>query len=155
MRYLTKHIIILGIFYVSIGNGFAADKISVFVSIIPQKFFVEQIGKDLVDIQVMVRPGADPHTYEPKPQQMVAISKAKLYFAIGIEFEKANLSRIASTNPAMKVVHTDHGIEKIPMAAFYHNAEEGEHHEESGHLEEGEHHKEEGHSLLLGHHQWK
>jgi hypothetical protein len=49
MRYLTKPINILGIFYVSIGNGSAADKVSVFVSIAPQKFFVQQIGADLVE----------------------------------------------------------------------------------------------------------
>ena len=77
----------------------ANDKLTVFVSIAPQKYFVHQIAKDLVDVKVMVLPGADPHTYEPKPQQMVAISKAKLYFAIGIEFEKANLGKIVSTNP--------------------------------------------------------
>jgi zinc transport system substrate-binding protein len=40
---------------------------------------VQQIGRDLVDVQLMVQPGADPHTYEPKPKQMVAITKASLY----------------------------------------------------------------------------
>ena len=108
----------------------AAGPTSVFVTIAPQKYFVQQIGKDLVDVQVMVPPGADPHSYEPKPQQMIAISKAKLYFAVGLEFEKANLSKILSTNPQIKVVYTDHGIEKIPMAAHHHHDEDGAHHEE-------------------------
>ncbi|MCP4022840.1 MAG: zinc ABC transporter solute-binding protein [Desulfobacteraceae bacterium] len=94
---------------------FANDRLPVFVSIAPQKFFVQQIGKEMVDVNVMVRPGADPHTYEPRPRQMVAISKAKLYFAIGVGFEKANLKKIVSANPKLKVIHTDHGIQKIPM----------------------------------------
>ncbi|BBO90309.1 metal ABC transporter solute-binding protein, Zn/Mn family [Desulfosarcina ovata] len=92
-----------------------------FVSVAPQAYFVQQIGKDRVDVQVLVEPGADPHTYEPKPQQMVALSKARLYFAIGIEFEKAKLGKITAMNPNLTVVHTDHGILKLPMAAHHHH----------------------------------
>lgn len=115
----------------------ANDKPSVFVSIVPQKYFVQQIGNGLVDVEVMVPPGADPHTYEPKPQQMVAISKSKLYFAIGIEFEKANLKKIVSTNLQIKVIHTDRGIKKIPMAASHQYDEEGEHHQKAELHKEG------------------
>jgi len=106
--------------FVAISGVSAADKTTVFVSIAPQKFFVEQIAKDLVDIQVMVEPGANPHIYEPKPAQMAAISKARIYFAIGVTFEKAWLKRLASANPKMRIVHTEHGIQKMPMAAHHH-----------------------------------
>jgi zinc transport system substrate-binding protein len=111
----------------------ADDKLPVYVSIAPQGYFVQQIGKDLVDVQVMVKAGADSHTYEPKPQQMVAISRTKLYFAIGIEFEKANLHKIISINRKVKVVHLDHGIKKIPMVKHLAKAELGEEHQEGGH----------------------
>lgn len=100
----------------------AADKFTVFVSIVPQKYFVEQIARDLVEVHVMVQPGASPATYEPKPQQMVDLSKSKIYFAIGVPFEKAWLGKIASSNPKMKVVQTDHGIQKRRMAADKHHA---------------------------------
>jgi zinc transport system substrate-binding protein len=93
----------------------------------------------------MVEPGADPHTYEPKPQQMVAISKAQLYFAVGIEFEKANLGKIAATNPNLKVIHTDHGIEKLTMAAHHHDDHEDDHHDADHDHEKGEHHGETEH----------
>jgi zinc transport system substrate-binding protein len=115
-----------------IGNiSTAADKLPVFVSIVPQKYFVQQIGKDLVDVQVMVQPGASPATYEPKPKQMADLSKTKIYFAIGVPFENAWLGKIAAANPDMRVVHTDHGIEKLAMAAHHHHDDhehEGEHH---------------------------
>jgi zinc transport system substrate-binding protein len=81
----------------------------------------------------LVEPGADPHTYEPKPQQMVALSKAALYFAIGIEFEAAKLEKIAAMNPQMRVVHTDHGIMKLPMAAHSHRDTDNEHGEDHHH----------------------
>ena len=144
--------ILLGLFFVFTGSSFAADKLSVFVSITPQKYFVQQIGMDLVDVQAMVQPGANPATYEPKPQQMADLSKTKIYFAVGVPFENAWLEKIAAANPDMQVVHTDHGIDKRAMAAHHHHDEahaeehhdtdhhEAEHgHEKDGHHEEGEH----------------
>jgi zinc transport system substrate-binding protein len=130
-------------------QAFANEKPLVFVTIVPQKYFVQQIAKGLVNVEVMVQPGADPHTYEPKPQQMVNVSKAKLYFAIGIEFERANLSKIISTNPQIKVVPTDRGIKKISMAAYDHH-EEAEHHEKSELHKDDEHHHEKGESAHQG-----
>ena len=93
-----------------------AEPIPVFVSIIPQKTFVEKIGGHLVDVSVMVPPGANPATYEPKPSQMVALSRARIFYAVGVPFEKVWLSKMASVNPEMRIVHTERGVEKMPMA---------------------------------------
>ena len=141
-------IIVLSCVIVLIGapHALTDDRLPVFVSIAPQKYFVQQIGKDQVDVQVMMPSGVDPHSYEPRPQQMIAISKAKLYFAIGIEFEKAYLSKIVSINPQIKVVHTDRGIRKIPMVAYHHKDEEGElNGKENEHGAKGENPGEEDH----------
>jgi zinc transport system substrate-binding protein len=110
----------------------AKDKPLVFVSILPQKYFVEQIGKDLVDVEVMVLPGANPAIYEPKPVQMTAISKANVYFSIGMPFENVWLKKISSANPNMTVVPTDHGTKKLPMTSHHHN-DEKENHKETTH----------------------
>jgi len=141
--------IVLSCVIVLIGapRALTDDRLPVFVSIAPQKYFVQQIGKNRVDVQVMVPSGVDPHSYEPRPQQMIAISKARLYFAIGIAFEKAYLNKIVSINPQIKVVHTDRGIRKIPMVAYNHYDEEGGHHgEENEHDEKGKYLGEEGQS---------
>ena len=117
-RYLNFVILtVIGSFVICIP-AFAAN--SVFVSILPQKYFLQKIGKDLVDVHVMVAPGASPATYEPKPLQMMALSRAQVYFAVGVPFERAWLKKIAAANPDMRIVHTDEGIEKIPMAAHHH-----------------------------------
>jgi len=71
------------------------------VSIPPQRYFVQQIGGELVEVSVMVPPGANPHVFEPKPQQMVALSKSRIYFAIGVTFERAWLKRFAGFNEAL------------------------------------------------------
>jgi zinc transport system substrate-binding protein len=124
---------------------FANDKPLVFVSIVPQKYFVQQIGKNLVDIRVMVQPGANPHTYEPKPRQMTDLSKTKIFFTIGVSFEYIWLGKNAAVNPNMRVVHTDHGIEKLAMAAHHHHDDPDEHHE-------GEHHDKGVHDHKKGAH---
>ena len=113
-----------------------AKKLVVFVSIAPQKYFLQQIGRQRVEVQVMVQPGASPATYEPKPRQMAAISRTRIYFAIGVPFEKAWLKKIAVANPDMQVVHTDHGIQKIPMAA--NRIESGRHGEKDHQDQHGE-----------------
>lgn len=122
----------------------AADPLTVFVSIAPQRYFVQQIGMDRVNVQVLVEPGADPHTYEPRPRQMMALSKAAIYFAAGIEFEKVRLKKITAINPQMRIVHTDHGIWKLPMAVHGLHEEADQHsseadHEEDEHAEQGHH----------------
>lgn len=103
----------------------AADKPLVFVSIPPQKYFVEQIGKDRMRVQVMVQPGVSPATYEPRPRQMAALSRTRVYFAIGVAFENVWLKKIAAANPKMMVVRTDRGIQKIPINAHHHNENAG------------------------------
>jgi len=100
-----------------IKTTYAGNVMPVYVSIVPQKYFVEKIGGALVNASVMVKPGANPATYEPKPRQMVDLSKTKIYFAIGVPFEKVWLKKIAGANPKILVVHTEKGIEKMPMKA--------------------------------------
>lgn len=115
---MRKTAIIMFFFGLSVVFGkavYAEGKIDVFVSIVPQKYFVKKIGGALVNASVMVKPGANPATYEPKPRQMVDLSKTKIYFAIGVPFEKVWLKKISGANPKMLVVHTEKGIEKMPM----------------------------------------
>lgn len=112
--------IFLAFLFLSPAFSIAKEPMTVFVSILPQKHFVERIGGDRVSVQAMVSPGASPATYEPRPRQMAAISKARLYFAVGAPFESVWLERIASSNPEMNIVRTQDGIEKRAMAAHRH-----------------------------------
>jgi len=88
-------------------------KVEVTVSIVPQQYFVERIGGQHVDVNVMVLPGSSPATYEPKPEQLRALSQADAYVSIGVPFENAWLERIASANPDMLMVDTTQGIQRV------------------------------------------
>jgi len=98
------------------GSGEEANSTSslnVTVSILPQTYFVERIGGEHVDVNVMVQPGSSPATYEPKPEQLTALSKADAYISIGVPFESAWLDKIAAANENMRMVDTTQGIEKV------------------------------------------
>lgn len=101
------------------GSPAHADQLKAFVSIAPQQYFVQRIGGTLVDVSVLVPTGADPHTYEPKPRQMAELAKTAVYFAVGIDFEKAWMKRIAAASPGVRIVHTDEGIQKMALSAHH------------------------------------
>lgn len=104
-----------------------SQELNVFVSIAPQKYFVEKIGGEHVHVHIMVPSGASPHTYEPLPGQMKALSGAKAYFTVGVTFEKAWLGKIRAANPGVMFVETARHIEKRP------SPEEHHHHDQEGH----------------------
>lgn len=99
----------------------ARERHSVFVSILPQHYFVKRLGGAFLDIEVMVQPGANPATYEPKPSQMQQLAASRAYFAIGVPFESTWLDRMSGVNPSMPVIHTDEGIEKRSLPAHFHD----------------------------------
>ena len=94
---------------------------SAFVTISPQKYFVDKVSGGQVAVSIMVSPGANPHAYEPKPRQMAELAKAKIYFTIGDSFDQTWLARIMGASPGMTVVHTAEGIAKIPMEEHHHD----------------------------------
>lgn len=101
------------------------NPINITVSIQPQKYFVEKIGGKNVRVNVMIPPGIDLHSYEPKPQQLQALNDAEAYITVGVAFENAWMDRIKSANQQMLIVDSGKGIKRIPMV------EHG--HEEAGH----------------------
>jgi len=103
-----------------------SDALRVAVSIAPQRYFVERIGGDRVTVDVMVPAGAEPHSFEPKPAQIAGLANADAYFAVGVTFERAWLNRFRSVNQDMRLVHTDEGIEKIPISGHDHDHDHGE-----------------------------
>ncbi|MBD3808329.1 MAG: zinc ABC transporter substrate-binding protein [Epsilonproteobacteria bacterium] len=117
-------------------STFLFAKIDIATSILPQKALIDAIGGDKVNTVAMIPAGASPHSYEPKPSQMTAISKAKAYFTVGVEFEEAWMGRFHSQNRNMIIFDSAKGIKKIKMAAH--------HHDEDEHEEHHEHHEHEG-----------
>lgn len=113
--------VLLALISTTVTNISSADEsLQVTVSILPQRYFVKKIAKDLVKVSVIVQPGSNPATYEPKPSQMTALINSEIYFAIGVPFERVWLNRFASVNPKMQIIHTDDSIKKRKMIGKHH-----------------------------------
>ena len=100
----------------AISCGPARDdtgKIGVVVTLVPLADFVGNVGGDKVDVTDMVPPGASPHTYEPIPSQMVAVSEADMYVKVGsgVEFELEWMDEVIEANPDVLVVDSSAGVE--------------------------------------------
>jgi len=96
-----------------------AEPIRVFVSILPQKYFVERIGGPWVIAEALVGQGQNPATYNPNPKQMVRLAKAPAFFRIGVPFESVWSTRIISANKDMAVVDTHQGVALIDMENMF------------------------------------
>ena len=87
------------------------------VSVDPQAYFVEQIAGDLVQVVVMVPPGANPATYSPTVHQIQALSDASLYFKVGhpgFAFERAWLDSMLEVKSGLEIVD---GAQDTPCTA--------------------------------------
>lgn len=118
------HAALLLAFFWFIGAFVAAPAVAameVFVSIPPQKWLSDRIGEGLVTTHVLVEKGQDPHTYEPTPRQIMALSKAKLYFTLDLEFEDQIVPRLKKTVPTLHIIDTADSIAKISMTEDGHD----------------------------------
>jgi len=92
------------------GSKSQEIKVSVFVSILPQAYFLDRIGGQYVEVEVLVGEGQSPATYEPTPKQMARLASAKAYFCIGVPFEKGIMRKIEQSYKKLMVVETQKGI---------------------------------------------
>jgi zinc transport system substrate-binding protein len=123
MILFSKHNLRLVIILIllQIPNTVQAGPTTVFVSIAPQKYFVDRIGGDEVQVEVMVNPGESPATFNPNPKKMSQLANAKLYFSIGVPFEKVWISRIKNIQPKLKVVPLNKKIYIAPSSHPQHD----------------------------------
>lgn len=60
-------------------------KLHVVTTIFPQYDFVREIGKGYVTPQMLLKPGEETHSYEPTPQDILAIQRSDLFIYVGGE----------------------------------------------------------------------
>jgi len=95
-----------------------------FVSILPLKYFADQLTQGRFEVEVMVPPGASPETYAPTPKQMIHLSESKGYFSIGyLGFEQVWLANFKATNANLQVYQTSTGIELIKEVQAHNDQE--------------------------------
>lgn len=68
------------------SEGTAAEqKLKIVTTIFPQYDFARQIGGEYAEVMMLLKPGAEPHSFEPTPRDMKAIQNADLFIYVGGE----------------------------------------------------------------------
>lgn len=91
---------------------------------------VAQVGGEQIAITTLLPLGADPHTFEPRPQDAAALAQADLVFANGAGLEEFLHSLVESTGTEEKLVEVSAGIQLLEMKE--HEAEGDVHEHEGG-----------------------
>ena len=93
------------------GNG---EKLNVSVSFNAMKEFAEAVGKDKVEVSTIIPDGMEPHDFEPKAQDLVALSGADVFIYNGLGMEAwAEKAVSAANNSALITVDASAGADAI------------------------------------------
>lgn len=63
------------------------DRLQIVTTLFPQYDFARQLAGDLADVRLLLPPGAESHSYEPTPADMIAINEADLFIYTGARME--------------------------------------------------------------------
>lgn len=84
------------------------------VSIEPQKYLLEQITGDKVDIRTLIANGANPENYDPSLTHIMNLRKSIGFLRMGnIGFEAALLDKIREEDPELPIFNTSAGVVPI------------------------------------------
>ncbi|MGN0313430.1 MAG: metal ABC transporter substrate-binding protein [Fusicatenibacter sp.] len=61
----------------------SGQKITAVATIFPQYDFLRQIGGEYLDLHMLLSPGAESHSFEPTPGDMITVSECDLFVYIG------------------------------------------------------------------------
>lgn len=125
------------------NNQVKKKEISIVTTLFPLYDFAKEIGKDKVQVSLLLPPGIEAHSFEPKPSDIVKISEADLFVYTGKFMEPWAEDIIKGiTNKNIKVVDSSSGIEMMNKVEGAHEDEHedeytDEHKEEYGHEHNG------------------
>ena len=93
-----------------------------------------QVGGDLVDVQILLPEGTDPHSFDPTPQDIAKVADADIIFANGVGLEAFIEDLLASADAEERIVEVSEGIQLLehPEDEAEHNEEEHDHAEHKG-----------------------
>jgi zinc/manganese transport system substrate-binding protein len=122
--------------------------------------FVSQVGGDNINLTVLMPAEADPHNYDPSPQDAGKIADADLVFYTGLRYEPSALVKLLENSACSSEVLAEVGENVFPIEFKEeghddHDEEGHDDHDEEGHDDHDEEghddHDEEGHDDHEGH----
>lgn len=116
----------LFLLFISLVFGFSKPLVS--VSVPPQKYFVEKIAANTLDINVIIPAGTDEHNFDFKPATMKKLEKSDIYFSIGLELERVFIDKFQSNFKNLQIIDTGKNLRNL-KSLHTHSKDEHEHKE--------------------------
>ncbi len=92
------------------GSG----KLSVVTSFYPLYYFSSEIGKDMVDVSMLIPDNSEPHTWEPSPSDIVHLNQADVLVYNGQGFEPWIDTLLSSIdNDDLRLVDTSQNVSAL------------------------------------------
>lgn len=92
----------------------ANKKLQVVTSLFPLQEMARSVGGDRVSVNLLLPPGAEPHSWEPKPSDIVTLTKADIFIYLGAGMEPWVYGILQSINrPSLKVFEASQGLPAI------------------------------------------
>lgn len=114
-----------------------SGKISIVTTIFPPADFAKNIGGEYVEVKELLKPGAESHTFEPTPKDILAIQNCDLFIYVGGESDTWIDGILSSIdNPDMHTLKMIDAVEALSEELV--EGMEEEHEEHEGHDEESE-----------------
>lgn len=111
------------------------ERMKVVTTIYPVYEFVRQVGGDKVEVTMLLKPGVEPHDWEPTARELAEIKKAKVFFYHGAGLEPVDRLLSQEVLGTAQAVEVSKGIERIIE-------QEDAHQHQAGHAEDKHHHDE-------------
>lgn len=117
-RFITGFAIFLLAACTNQNDKVESEELSVLVSVVPQKYFVEKIAGGLAEVTVLIPPGASPPAYELSPSDMRRVSEADVWFTIGLQRENTWITRFSSLNEHLRIASTIKDVQRLPIGRY-------------------------------------
>ncbi len=126
--FFLRFFLILVIFGFQAQDLDAAKKIRVVTSVFPLLEFAGGVSGERGEVSLLLPPGAEIHTWQPRPSDIIRLSSADLFIYIGADLEPWLHDLLRSVrNPSLRVLEASRGITLIDEEGIVHNAHEHEH----------------------------
>ena len=109
----------------------STGKISVVTTIFPYYDFARSVSKGTCDVDMLLKPGSDVHSFEPKPSDILKIRKADLFIYNGGESDEwvdSILESLGDTDKPVVMKMTDYVKPLTEMDADHHAEDEEDEH---------------------------
>ncbi|MCT4588409.1 MAG: zinc ABC transporter substrate-binding protein [Carboxylicivirga sp.] len=91
-------------------------------SIAPQKYFIERLTGDSIEVNIMIPQGSDHSSYAPTAGQIKKLANSLAYFKMGhLGFEAGWQEKLSSANPQIKWYDLSEGINMIQGEHHHHH----------------------------------